>query len=204
MTENLKVIVLDAMGVIYAVADDLHNLLCPFIAEKGGIADISQIEQLYLSASIGRMSSFEFWKAVDVDPKFEDDYIRLHKLSDGLLDFLEQTKQRGNEVWCLSNDLSEWSSKRRISFGLEKYFKGYVISGDVGLRKPDPAIFQLLIKQANLDHNAIFVDDYGKNLDSAIKIGFETVMFNPKNQNLSSNNKHRILTNFREIIPLLN
>jgi hypothetical protein len=31
-----KVLVLDAMGVIYSVGDDVVDLLCPFVREHGG------------------------------------------------------------------------------------------------------------------------------------------------------------------------
>lgn len=203
MTGKLKAIVLDAMGVIYLVGDDVHDLLCPFIAEKGGSRDILQIEQLYISASIGKISAFDFWKAVNVTPELEDEYLQKYKLSEGLLYFLKETKRRGHEIWCLSNDLSEWSRKLRLRFRLEKYITGFVISGDVGLRKPDPAIFNLLVEQANMDpHNAIFVDDNEKNLDSAVVVGLETIIFRPMYQELV-NNTHKAVTNFREVISLL-
>jgi FMN phosphatase YigB (HAD superfamily) len=105
----LKYLVLDAMGVIYSVGDDVKDLLCPFIEEKGGIRDVSRIESLYVSASLGSMSAFEFWEAVNLSPEVEDEYLRRHKLTDGLIGFLEEMKSRDYEVWCLSNDLSEWS-----------------------------------------------------------------------------------------------
>lgn len=200
MTGKLKAILLDAMGVIYSVGDDVHDLPCPFIAEKGGSQDTLQIEQLYRSASLGNMSAFDFWKAVDVAPELEDEYLQRHRLSDGLLDFLEETKQRGHEIWCLSNDLSRWSKKLRLRFRLGKYITGFIISGDVGFRKPDPAIFRLLVKQSNMDpHNAIFVDDHKKNLDSAAVVGFETIIFRPMDQDLASDT-HKVVTDFGEII----
>ena len=203
MTKKLKVVVLDAMGVIYSVRDDVRDLLCPFIAENGGSRDTLQIEQLYRSASLGNISAFDFWKAVNVAPELEDEYLQRHRLSDGLLDFLEQIKRRGHEVWCLSNDLSEWSRKLRLRFGLEKYITGFVISGDVGFRKPDPAIFHLLVTQSNIDpHNAIFVDDNRKNLDSAVVVGFETILFRPMDQDLASDS-HKVVIDFREILSLL-
>jgi len=35
----VKVLVFDAMGVIYMAGDDVAELFCPFIHENGGIAD---------------------------------------------------------------------------------------------------------------------------------------------------------------------
>ena len=197
-----KVVVLDAMGVIYSVKDDVLDLLCPFIAEKGGSRDVQQIEALYRSASLGNISASDFWKSVSVAPDLEDEYLLRHTLSVGLLDFLKEIKRHGHEVWCLSNDLSEWSKKLRHRFGLEKYIAGFVISGDIGIRKPDSAIFHVLLKQSNMDpHNAIFVDDNRKNLDSAAVIGFETILFKPTNQNLL-NSRHKIATDFQQIISI--
>jgi FMN phosphatase YigB (HAD superfamily) len=200
MNTKLKVIVLDAMGVIYSVKDDVLDLLCPFIAEKGGSRDIQQIETLYRSASLGSISAPDFWRSVNIAPELEDEYLLRHTLSIGLLEFLKEIKRYGHEVWCLSNDLTEWSKKLRHRFGLEKYIAGFVISGDIGIRKPDSAIFRVLLAQSNMDpHNAIFVDDNRKNLDSAAAIGFDTILFKPTNQDLL-NSRHKIAANFREII----
>jgi FMN phosphatase YigB (HAD superfamily) len=60
----------------------------------------------------------------------------------------------------------------------------------------------VLLTQSNMDpHNAIFVDDNRKNLDSAAVIGFETILFRPTNQDLL-NSRHKIATDFQEIISL--
>jgi HAD superfamily hydrolase (TIGR01509 family) len=173
-----KAVVLDAMGVIYLTGDDVGELLCPFIAEKSGSTDTQLIRQIYRSASLGEISSIDFWKAVGVSPKLEDEYLAKHLLSPGLTDFLDKLKQRGIKTWCLSNDIFEWSRKLRQRFRLEDYFEGFIISSDVGFRKPDTAIFRLLIKRLAYEpHEVVFVDDHQKNLDAAKAFGFETVLF---------------------------
>ncbi|MFC1982600.1 hypothetical protein ACFLV5_02290 [Chloroflexota bacterium] len=53
----MKVIVLDAMGVIYSAGNNIRDLLCPFIAEKGGSKNNAKIEKIYHSASLGNMSA---------------------------------------------------------------------------------------------------------------------------------------------------
>jgi hypothetical protein len=42
-----KILVLDAMGVIYAEGDDGQNLLHPFILEHGGCADVHEVIRFY-------------------------------------------------------------------------------------------------------------------------------------------------------------
>jgi putative hydrolase of the HAD superfamily len=199
----MKTVVLDAMGVIYSVADDVHDLLCPFIAKKGGSQDISKIERLYIATSLGHMPASEFWKAVSVSPEFEDEYLQRHKLMDGCLDFIVDAKRRGIDVWCLSNDISEWSKKLRLRFRLEEYITAFIVSGDVGFRKPDPAIFQYLLAQVHKDpHNIIFVDDNARNLDSAAVLGFKTVLFGTASQS-SATGMHKAVMTFTEIKSLV-
>jgi HAD superfamily hydrolase (TIGR01509 family) len=202
-TLKTKVVILDAMGVMYSIGDDVKDLLCPFIAKKGGISDLDKITSLYMAASLGNMTATEFWQAVGVAPNLEDEYLQRHKLTDGLIEFVEAVNSSGGEVWCLSNDLSEWSRKLRDRFNLERYLRCFVISGDVGLRKPDPKIFQYLIRRLHVDAgNAVFVDDNPKNLDSAIELGFKTILFDASGENLS-HSVHKSARNFNELLHYL-
>jgi HAD superfamily hydrolase (TIGR01509 family) len=202
-TQLLKVLVLDAMGVIYSVGNDDRDLLCPFVAEKGGTKDVSKVEMLYRSTSLGNMSSAQLWKAVGLNPGLEDEYLQRYELTDGLTDFLEAVNSQGYEVWCLSNDISEWSKKLRARFGLDKYIRGFVISGDVGVRKPEQAIFDHLIGQFTVSpHNAVFVDDQLKNLDVAAASGFNTILFAPAGHYLTDE-KHFVATSFADILAWL-
>lgn len=56
----MKCLVLDAMGVIFQAADDVVELLIPFVTEYGGEEDV--VQSAYLDASLGRISADEFWK----------------------------------------------------------------------------------------------------------------------------------------------
>jgi len=202
MALDLKIVVLDAMGVIYSVADDVRDLLWPFIVEKGGCQDIERIREAYIAASLGRTSSREFWIAVDMDPKLEDEYLERHRLTDGLLAFLQQMNHRGHKVWCISNDLSEWSKKLRIRFRLDEYIVGFVISGDVGIRKPEPAIFQQYLTRSHaVARDSIFIDDSERNLDSAAHLGFETVLFGSTESRAVKT--HKVAMNFADLSLLL-
>jgi HAD superfamily hydrolase (TIGR01509 family) len=196
----LRIIVLDAMGVIYSVRNDDRDLLCPFIEEKGGTKDMPKIEILYHSTSLGNMSSAEFWKAVGLDPGLEDEYLQRYKLTDGLTDFLEAVNSQGYEVWCLSNDVAEWSKKLRARFGLDKYVRGFVISGDVGVRKPEQAIFDHLIGQLTASpRDAVVVDDQRINLDVAAALGFSTILFVPGSHDLTDE-KHIVAKSFADVL----
>lgn len=196
----MRIIVLDAMGVIFSVGNDDRDLLCPFVEEKGGTKDVSKIEMLYHSTSLGTMSSAEFWEAVGLDPGLEDEYLQRYELTDGLTDFLEAVNSQGYEVWCLSNDIAEWSKKLRARFGLDEYVRGFVISGDVGVRKPEQAIFDHLIGQLTVSpRDVVFVDDQQRNLDVAVALGFSTILFAPAGHDLTDE-KHVVATSFVDVL----
>jgi len=120
-----------------------------------------------------------------------------------LIEFLEAINSRGGEVWCLSNDLSEWATKLRDIFKLERYLRGFVISGDIGIRKPDPAIFEHLIRRLDVTAgDAVFVDDNPKNLDSATELGLQTILFNASGEN-PSHSGYETVRNFNDLLRCL-
>jgi len=180
-----KVVILDAMGVMYSIGDDVKDLLCPFIAEKGGISDIDKITGFYMAASLGNMAAIEFWQSVGVAPNLEDEYLQRHKLTDGLVEFLEAINSRGGKVWCLSNDLSEWSRKLRDIFKLDRYLSGFVI------RRLDVTA-----------GDVVFVDDNPKNLDAATELGLKTILFDTSEENLSHSG-YKAVRNFNELLRCL-
>ncbi len=57
-------------------------------------------------------------------------------------------------------------------------FDGLVISGEVKVKKPNPAIYQHLLDAYKLNPaECIFIDDLQKNLDAASEFGIQTYLF---------------------------
>jgi enoyl-CoA hydratase/carnithine racemase len=50
--DEIRAVVLDAMGVIFEVGDDVAELLIPFIRERCG--NVAAVADAYLTASVGR------------------------------------------------------------------------------------------------------------------------------------------------------
>ena len=59
MTGRHGVLLLDAMGVIYRIGDDVKEILIPFVRQKGG--DVGAVENAYIEASLGRLEPDAFW-----------------------------------------------------------------------------------------------------------------------------------------------
>lgn len=173
-------VVLDAMGVIYRVGDDVGELLVPFIRRRGGITDLARIEERYLQASLGNLSAGEFWAHVGLDDRVEDEYLDALELSEGMVEFLEAMHGRAVRLACLSNDVSEWSAKVRRRFRLDRHIDTWVISGEVGCRKPDQRIYRILLERLGCPASSVlFVDDREKNLVAARACGVHGIRFAP-------------------------
>ena len=80
----------------------------------------------------------------------------------------------GVRTAMLSNS---WGDDRYDRRQLEELFDAWVISGEVGIRKPDPAIYELAAQRLGLPpEQCVFVDDLPGNLKPARAIGMATVV----------------------------
>jgi len=175
---NIDVIVFDAMGVIFEEGDDANNLLIPFIERECAYTDRSTIHHLYMEASLGHISSREFWEQVGGDyPAIEQRYLGTQlTLDPDLPPAAEQLKDRYT-LAILSNDVSEWSVYLRHKFHLDRFFTTSIISGDYGYRKPDRHLYDVLLKSLCVaPRRCIFIDDQPKNLLTAVRLGMKTIL----------------------------
>lgn len=84
----------------------------------------------------------------------------------------------GVPLYGLSNMPASTFTYLRGRYDHWKFFQGIVISGEVKLIKPDPAIFQYLCSLHQLEPSeTIFVDDHSPNIEAAQKLGFRAILF---------------------------
>ena len=174
-------LVLDAMGVIFESADDVGDLLIPFIAENSDSFNEAAVQAAYLDASLGTISPDEFWNRVGVPANLEDEFLSRHALNSGVVELFDWTRDNEIPVWCLSNDVGRWSQKLRVRLNIETYLQGSIISGDLGLRKPDRQIYQALIEACGFPvAELLFVDDREQNVRAARELGIESLLHDPR------------------------
>ncbi len=171
------------MGVIFTVGDDTNDLLVPFVQERNSEISRDVVNEVYLRASLGKISSRQFWNAVGLGaeyPAVEIEYLDTMLTIDD--DFLENAKRMPKRfsLGLLSNDVSEWSKYLRDKFGLD-FFDIVVISGDIHCRKPALGIYEHFLEKAKTPAEAcIFIDDRCENLSVARSIGMKTIHFAKK------------------------
>ncbi len=83
------------------------------------------------------------------------------ELPDTLQWFLEWKKTKpGLRIFSLNNEPKDLHEYRIKTFGLKNLFDGFVCSCDVGLRKPNPAIYELALKVAGVTpEECLYIDD---------------------------------------------
>ena len=85
-------------------------------------------------------------------------------------------KQKGYPIYLLSNFPGDQFEKYRLQNSFLNEFDDRIISGDVGLAKPDIKIYQLAIKKFNLNpEESLFIDDKIENTKGAEQVGIKTI-----------------------------
>lgn len=91
-----------------------------------------------------------------------------------LWDLARQVRDAGVVTGLLSNS---WGTHTYPWDALDQHFDAMVISGDVGLRKPDPAIYRLACDRVGQPPEAcVFVDDLARNVEVARELGMAAVL----------------------------
>lgn len=91
---------------------------------------------------------------------------------------LKKLIQREHRVLALTNWSNETFPTALEIYDFLGWFEGILVSGKEKMKKPDPAIFNLLIRRFQLNPaDTIFIDDNQHNIVSADKIGFDTIHF---------------------------
>jgi 2-haloacid dehalogenase len=92
---------------------------------------------------------------------------------DGTADVADELRAAGVPTYILSN-----ASAETWPFAVERFpflgsFDGVLLSGEVGLAKPDPEIFDELCRRFDLRPEAtVFIDDRAANVEAARALGF--------------------------------
>ncbi len=139
--------------------------------------------------TLGRISEDEYWERfvadseIGVDQEELKNKVRteLHPIEENVR-LVPRLKERFN-LAILSNHSREWSRFMLKEFDFFNHFEQIIFSCDVGLRKPDPRIYELVLaKLRSKPDECLFIDDKKRNTEAAEQIGMKTVVLeNPSN-----------------------
>ncbi|HXO10063.1 MAG TPA: HAD family phosphatase [Solirubrobacteraceae bacterium] len=105
------------------------------------------------------------------------------RLDEPMIDAVRNARRAGIKTCLLSNS---WGTRRYDRALLAELFDGIVISGEVGIRKPTPEIYELAAQRIGLEpRQCVFVDDLRFNLDPAAALGMTTILHRDSEQTIA-------------------
>jgi putative hydrolase of the HAD superfamily len=148
-------------------------------------------------AALGEISVEQVWESVrqeldlgqDEKQQLARDFWQGDDLDLELVAFI-----RGLRAQFLTGLISNaWLELRELlesHWHIDDAFDDLVISAEVGLAKPDPAIYRLALERLEVEADrAVFVDDFKHNIVAAVDIGMHTVHFTDPNQAIADVNQ---------------
>lgn len=85
----------------------------------------------------------------------------------------------------LTNNIREWEPLWRAKLPVDEIFELVVDSAFVGMRKPDPAIYELTVERLGdgiAAADCLFVDDVAVNIEAARELGMTAIHFRNNDQ----------------------
>ncbi|MFN0093066.1 MAG: HAD family hydrolase [Acidimicrobiales bacterium] len=180
----LRVVVVNAMGVLFRPSDPRREVLVPFAAEFGSRLGESELAEAHLARTLGLVSSAEFWDRLGIsgDPRVLDDaYVRRFRLSEGAVEFLGQAHERGLVVAAVANDALDWSQRLRQLHELGPLVSVWVVSAEVGAQLPAAGFYQALGRALGRPpRNGMVIDTDPGALAVARSLGYRAVLYAPE------------------------
>jgi putative hydrolase of the HAD superfamily len=100
-----------------------------------------------------------------------------------LFAYYRSLRDRGVRLALLTNNVREWEPLWRPKLPIDDVFELVVDSAFVGMRKPEPRIYELTLERLGLPAEAcVFVDDLQINVDAAQALGMRGVVFHNTGQ----------------------
>jgi putative hydrolase of the HAD superfamily len=117
---------------------------------------------------------------------FEDAYVKLCPTKTNLFPHAHETLQYLQSKYSLhliSNGFKDSTRIKIAGTNLAGYFQNVIISEDVGVNKPDKAIFQHAIDLAGatIDESVMIGDSLEADIYGALNFGMDAIYFNPFN-----------------------
>jgi epoxide hydrolase-like predicted phosphatase len=138
-------------------ADFLAGLRDELSAELGHVPELHRFSEIYFDA---------------LDPNEE------------MLELMASLRDAGYRMALLTNNVREWEPLWRTMVPIDEIFELVVDSAFVGMRKPEPEIYELTLERLGgvPAEDCLFIDDMDVNCDAARELGMKAVQFQTNDQ----------------------
>jgi putative hydrolase of the HAD superfamily len=163
-----------------AEAEGEHPL---YELERGRITEAAFLERLggELVTELGHQPELH---------RFSEIYFDALETNEPMIDLMRRLRASGLRMALLTNNVREWEPHWRSMMPVDEVFELVVDSAFVGMRKPEPEIYELTLERLRALDGAgdlapsecLFVDDVQPNVDAARALGMSAVHFRANDQ----------------------
>jgi 2-haloacid dehalogenase len=188
MLATIHAIIFDFGGVL--INWDPHKLYDPYFNNDRQAIDRFLAEINFSEWNLAQDKGYPFAQAVlELSARFPQYAELIHAYDEqweesitgtvpGTVEILQRLKAAGFQLYGLTNWSAEKFSLVRPRYRVFDLFEDIIVSGDVKLIKPDPAIFKLLLDRINRQpEECLLVDDSQINVAAARRLGFSAIHF---------------------------
>ena len=187
----IKAVIWDIGGVIMRTEDPTPRaeLAAELGVTREYLNDLVFGGEQGTQAQIGAINQQEIWDYVRSElklapgeyPDLRERFFGGDVLDTDLVDFIRSLKPR-YKIGIISNAWSQIADSL-VEWGIDDAFEMVVGSGDVGIMKPDPRIFQIALENLSVEPaQAVFVDDFIQNIHGAQALGISAIHFRSREQ----------------------
>ena len=144
---------------------------------------------------------------VELADHLSEDYVywtpRIVRLVPGTMELLEYLKPKYH-LHLITNGFEEVQDTKLTLSGMKPYFETLTVSEEVGVKKPNPEIFQYALRKAHAtaEESLMIGDEMAVDIDGARAAGIDTVLFNPRGEKIDGERTFEV-RNLLEIKQIL-
>lgn len=214
---SINTILFDAGDILYS-KPRRKAAVAKFLTDRGYAApkEKDAVERaMRLKAHAGKLGvqNFMEWLMEHYgvsDPQHVKDGITLLRAQqsdvtffDGVAETLHELKRQGFKLGIVTNTFNPPKEKNVWfkTIGIDGIWDSYADSCELGVVKPDPAIYQAALRPLGVEpQNAIFVGHAQYEIDGAKALGLTTVRFNPDKDCTESD---YLIAEFRDLLDVV-
>ena len=147
-----------------------------FELERGEISEATFLDRLAVSLEplLGHRPELH---------RFKEIYFEALEPNTPMIELMRELQASGKRMAMLTNNVREWEPLWRPMLPVDEIFELVVDSAFVGLRKPEPEIYELTLERFGMPAEAcLFVDDLAHNCEGARAAGMSAVHFRDNEQ----------------------
>jgi putative hydrolase of the HAD superfamily len=146
-------------------------------------------------STLSRQLTDQLGRPVSLDG-FGESYFAHLEPNEPMIGYMRDLRARGYKLAICTNNVREWDRLWRAMLPVDEIFDVVVDSAFVGVRKPEPRIYELTLERLGIGAAAaLFIDDIEINCDAAREMGMRAVWFQSSEQAIADteaalNNSH--------------